>query len=149
MDKKSYHGEQNQGYHVKENRKLIQKLVFKISLHFVWSHLSKKQTVRWGVHLCWCWYFRSKVGHTSSHSIMIQNHKYILHSLCILIDHRLFLRRAQESVLQRTQSQMSGVSCPLNLWIRSEFKIRVFTQRVALDILSVQKHSQFSQQPRK
>ena len=42
---KSYHGKQNQGCHVKEHKKLIQKLVSKMTLHFVWGHLSKKQTV--------------------------------------------------------------------------------------------------------
>ena len=41
----SYHGEQNAGYHVKEHRKLYQKQVSKVTLHFVWGHISKKQTV--------------------------------------------------------------------------------------------------------
>ena len=41
----SCHGEQNAGYHVKEHKKLCQKLVSKVALHFVWGHLSKKQTV--------------------------------------------------------------------------------------------------------
>ena len=31
----SYHGEQNAGYHVKEHRKLYQKQVSKVTLHFV------------------------------------------------------------------------------------------------------------------
>ena len=42
---KSYHGEQNRGYHVKEHRKLSQKQVSKVTLHFVWGQLSRKQTV--------------------------------------------------------------------------------------------------------
>ena len=42
---KSYHGEQNQGYHVKEHKKLCQKQVSKVTLHFVWGQLSRKQTV--------------------------------------------------------------------------------------------------------
>ena len=41
----SYHGEENACYHVKEHKKLAQKLVSKVTLHFVWGHLSKKQTV--------------------------------------------------------------------------------------------------------
>ena len=41
----SCHGEQHTGYHVKEHKKLSQKLVSKVTLHFVWGHLSKKQTV--------------------------------------------------------------------------------------------------------
>ena len=41
----SCHGEQNTGYHVKEHKKLGQKQVSKVTLHFVRSHLSKKQTV--------------------------------------------------------------------------------------------------------
>ena len=41
----SYHGEQNRGYHLKEHKKLYQKLVSKVMLHFVWGHLSRKQTV--------------------------------------------------------------------------------------------------------
>ena len=45
----SYHGEQNQGYHVKENKKLIHKHVSKMTLHFVWIQLSKKQTVGSGI----------------------------------------------------------------------------------------------------
>ena len=32
---KSYHGDQNQGYHVKEHKKLYQKLVSKMTLDFV------------------------------------------------------------------------------------------------------------------
>jgi len=42
---KSYHGEQNRGYHVKEHKKVVQKHVSKVTLHFVWGHLSRKQTV--------------------------------------------------------------------------------------------------------
>ena len=42
----SYHGEENACYHVKEHKKLGQKLVSKVTLHFVWGNLSKKQTVR-------------------------------------------------------------------------------------------------------
>jgi len=41
----SCHGEQNAGYPVKEHKKLGQKPVSKVTLHFVWGHLSKKQTV--------------------------------------------------------------------------------------------------------
>ena len=41
----SYHGEQNGGHHAKEHWKLSWKLVSKISLHFVGSHRSEKQTV--------------------------------------------------------------------------------------------------------
>ena len=41
---KSYHGKQNQG-HVREHRKLYQKVVSKVTLHFVWGHLLRKQTV--------------------------------------------------------------------------------------------------------
>ena len=33
---KSYHGEQNQGYHVKEHEKLGKKRVSKVTLHFIW-----------------------------------------------------------------------------------------------------------------
>ena len=42
---KTYHGEQNQGNHVKEPENLGQKQVSKVTLHFVWGHLSRKQTV--------------------------------------------------------------------------------------------------------
>ena len=42
----SYHGEQNAGYHVKEHIKLYQKHMSKVTLHFVWGHISKKQTVK-------------------------------------------------------------------------------------------------------
>ena len=42
----SCHGEENACYHVKEHKKLGQKLVSKVTLHFVWGHLSKKQTVK-------------------------------------------------------------------------------------------------------
>ena len=42
----SCHGEENACCHVKEHKKLGQKLVSKVTLHFVWGHLSKKQTVR-------------------------------------------------------------------------------------------------------
>ena len=42
---KSYHGEQNRGYHLKEHKKLYWKLVSKVMLHFVWGHLSRNQTV--------------------------------------------------------------------------------------------------------
>ena len=41
----SCHGEENACYHVKEHKKLGQKVVSKVTLHFVWGHLSKKQTV--------------------------------------------------------------------------------------------------------
>ena len=43
----SCHREQNACYHVKEHKKLCQKLVSKVTLHFVCCHLSKKQTVTW------------------------------------------------------------------------------------------------------
>ena len=36
----SCHGEENACYHVKEHKKLGQKLVSKVTLHFVWGHLS-------------------------------------------------------------------------------------------------------------
>ena len=42
MVKKSYHWE---GYHVKEPKKLCQNPVSKVTLHFVWGHLTRKQTV--------------------------------------------------------------------------------------------------------
>ena len=45
MVKKSCHGEQNRGYPKKELNKLYKKLVPKVTLHFVWGHLSRKQTV--------------------------------------------------------------------------------------------------------
>ena len=45
---KSYHGEQNRGYHMKEHKKLSQKQVSKVTLHFVWGQLSRKQTVMQG-----------------------------------------------------------------------------------------------------
>ena len=32
-------------YHVKEHKKLGQKQVSKVTLHFIWGHLSKNQTV--------------------------------------------------------------------------------------------------------
>ena len=41
----SCHGEQNASYHVKEDKNLYQKMVSKVTLHFVWGHLSRKQTV--------------------------------------------------------------------------------------------------------
>ena len=41
----SYHGEENACYHVKEHKKLGQKLVSKVTLHFVWGNLWKEQTV--------------------------------------------------------------------------------------------------------
>ena len=34
-----------QGYRVKEHEKLVQKQVSKVTLHFVWGHFSRKQTV--------------------------------------------------------------------------------------------------------
>ena len=42
---KTYHGEQNGGYLVKEHIKLCQKQLSKVTLHFVWGQLSRKQTV--------------------------------------------------------------------------------------------------------
>ena len=39
------HGEQIEGYHMKADKNLHQKLVSKVNLHFVWGHLSKKQIV--------------------------------------------------------------------------------------------------------
>ena len=44
---KSYHGEQNRGYHMNEHKNLSQKQVSKVTLHFVWGQLSRKQTVTW------------------------------------------------------------------------------------------------------
>ena len=41
----SCHGEEKACYYVKEHKKLGQKLVSKVTLHFVWGHLSKKQKV--------------------------------------------------------------------------------------------------------
>ena len=38
----SCHGEQIEGYHMKENKNLYPKLVAKVTLHFVWDHLSRK-----------------------------------------------------------------------------------------------------------
>ena len=35
----------NQDYHVKEHKKLYQKQMSKVALHFVWGHLLRKQTV--------------------------------------------------------------------------------------------------------
>ena len=35
-------GEQNQSYHVKEHKKLCQKPVSKVTLHFVWGTLIEK-----------------------------------------------------------------------------------------------------------
>ena len=42
----SCHGEENACYYVKEHKKLGQKLVSKVTLHFVWDHLTRKKTVR-------------------------------------------------------------------------------------------------------
>ena len=49
---KSYHGEKNWGYHVKEHKKLYQKPVSKVTQCFVWGQLSRKQTVGgwWDIH---------------------------------------------------------------------------------------------------
>ena len=41
----SCHGEQNASYHVKEDKNLNQKMVSKVTLHFVWGHIARKQTV--------------------------------------------------------------------------------------------------------
>ena len=41
----SCHGEEKACYHVKEHKKLGQKLVSKVTLHFVWGNLWRKQTV--------------------------------------------------------------------------------------------------------
>ena len=41
----SCHGEQNAGYHVIEHKNWDQKQVSKMTLHFVWGHFSRKQTV--------------------------------------------------------------------------------------------------------
>ena len=41
----SCHGEENACYHVKEHKKLGQKLVSKVTLYFVWGNLCRKQTV--------------------------------------------------------------------------------------------------------
>ena len=37
----SYHGEQIEGYHMKEDKNLCQKLGSKVTLQFVWGHPSK------------------------------------------------------------------------------------------------------------
>ena len=42
---KSYHGQQNRDFLVKEHEKLYKKKMSKVTLHFVWGHLSRKQTV--------------------------------------------------------------------------------------------------------
>ena len=42
----SCHGEQNASYHVKENKNLDQKMVSKVTLHFVWGLLTRKQAVK-------------------------------------------------------------------------------------------------------
>ena len=39
---RSCHGEQIEGYHMKEDKNLYHKLVSKVTLKFFWSHLSKK-----------------------------------------------------------------------------------------------------------
>ena len=41
----SCHGEENACYYVKEHKKLGQKLVSKVTSHFVWGNLWKRQTV--------------------------------------------------------------------------------------------------------
>ena len=46
---KSYHGEQNRGYHEKEYLKLSQKQLSKVTLHFVMGQLSRKQTVAYAL----------------------------------------------------------------------------------------------------
>ena len=44
---KSYHGEQNWGYHLLEHKNYL-KLVSKVTLHFVWGHYQEnKQCKRW------------------------------------------------------------------------------------------------------
>ena len=48
----SYHAKQNRGYHVKEHKKMCQKLVSKVTLHFVWGQLSREQTVPRYVMIC-------------------------------------------------------------------------------------------------
>ena len=40
-----YHREQNRGYLVKEHKKLCQKHVSKVTMHFVWGQLPRKQIV--------------------------------------------------------------------------------------------------------
>ena len=40
----SCHGEQIEGYHMKEDKNLYQKLVLKKTLHFVLGHSSRKQS---------------------------------------------------------------------------------------------------------
>ena len=42
----SCHGDQNEGYPVKEHKNLYHNLLSKVTLHFVWGHLSRKQTVK-------------------------------------------------------------------------------------------------------
>ena len=41
----SCHGEQNDGYHMKDHKNLYQKQVSKVTLHFVWGLVSRKLTV--------------------------------------------------------------------------------------------------------
>ena len=45
----SYHGEQNACYHVKEHKKLGQKLLSKVTLHFVWGLNCVMHSVAWTV----------------------------------------------------------------------------------------------------
>ena len=56
----SCHGEQNASYHVKEDKNLYQKMVSKVTLHFVWGHLSRKQTVWYYKEVFW--YFALWLG---------------------------------------------------------------------------------------
>ena len=42
---KSYHGKQNWGNYLKEHIRLFQKQASKVTLHFVWGHLSRKRTI--------------------------------------------------------------------------------------------------------
>ena len=73
----SYHGKQNRGYHLKGHRELCQKLVSKMTLHIVWGHLSRKQTVEDRVVFrssCDSSRSRTLEGPTTSHPTFLQEH---------------------------------------------------------------------------
>ena len=40
-------GQQNPDYNMKEHKNYIRNRCSKVTLHFVWGHLSRKQTVKW------------------------------------------------------------------------------------------------------
>ena len=56
----SCHGEQIEGYHMKEHKNLYQKLVSKVTLHFVLGHLLRKQTVLHSEHVKYVSLFQGK-----------------------------------------------------------------------------------------